>query len=135
MLPSLDMTITATLSAPLSYDFNPRSATLIPWLAMAYLIPNTAVQPVTRKSAAGNLPAISGRRLSLAASNLFLALVNLIRGLSTNEHTLILGRVLAGIGGGGMISAATFLNSDHTPLRKRGVMQSIANGWYGAGGL
>jgi hypothetical protein len=34
-----------------------------------------------------------------------------------------------------MISAATFLTFDHTPLRKRGVMQGIANAWYGTSAM
>lgn len=60
---------------------------------------------------------------------------NLLCGLATNQHTMILGRVIAGIGGGGLISIATFLTSDLTPLRKRGIMQGIANLWYGAGAM
>ena len=127
-LASLDSTIIATLSAPISSEFDWLS--LLSWLATASLIANAAVQPI-----AGRLTDIFGRRLGLAVSNLFFAVGNLICGLSTNYYTMILGRVLAGIGGGGMISVATFLTSDLTPLRKRGTMQGIANVWYGAGAM
>jgi MFS family permease len=48
---------------------------------------------------------------------------------------MVLGRAVAGIGGGGLISIGTFLTSDLTPLRKRGIMQGIANLWYGAGAM
>ena len=127
-LASLDSTIIATLSAPISSEFDWLS--LLSWLATASLIANAAVQPI-----AGRLTDIFGRRLGLAVSNLFFAVGNLICGLSTNYYTMILGRVLAGIGRGGMISVATFLTSDLTPLRKRGTMQGIANVWYGAGAM
>jgi MFS family permease len=127
-LGSLDSTITTTLSAPISSEFD--SPSLLPWLAAAYLISNAAVQPV-----AGRLADIFGRRLVLAASHSSFAIGNLICGLSTDQYTMILGRVLAGIGGGGMISVATFLTSDLTPPRKRVVMQGIANALYGAGAM
>ena len=127
-LGALDGTIIATLSAPISSEFN--SLSLLSWLATAYLVSNAACQPI-----AGRLTDIFGRRLGLALSNFFFAVGNLLCGLSTNHYTMILGRVIAGIGGGGMISIATFLTSDLTPLRKRGIMQGIGNLFYGAGAM
>ncbi|EXA31557.1 hypothetical protein BFJ63_vAg16634 [Fusarium oxysporum f. sp. narcissi] len=127
-LGALDSTIIATLSAPISSEFN--SLSLLSWLATAYLISNAACQPI-----AGRLTDIFGRRLGLALSNFLFATGNLICGLATNHYAMILGRVIAGIGGGGMISIATFLTSDLTPLRKRGIMQGIANLWFGAGAM
>ena len=127
-LGALDSTIIATLSGPISSEFN--SLGLLAWLATAYLIANAACQPI-----AGRLTDIFGRRLGLALSNVFFAVGNLLCGLATNQYVMILGRVVAGIGGGGMISIATFLTSDLTPLRKRGIMQGIANLWFGAGAM
>jgi MFS family permease len=128
LLGALDSTIIATLSAPISSEFD--SLSLLSWLATAYLISNAACQPI-----AGRLTDIFGRRTGLIVSNLFFAAGNLLCGLATNQHTMILGRVVAGIGGGGLISIATFLTSDLTPLRKRGIMQGIANLCYGAGAM
>ena len=48
---------------------------------------------------------------------------------------MILGRVVAGIGGGGLMSIATFVGTDLVPLRKRGVIQGIGNICYGAGAM
>ena len=127
-LGALDSTIIATLSGPISSEF--QSLGLLAWLATAYLIANAACQPI-----AGRLTDIFGRRLGLALSNFLFAVGNLLCGLATNQYVMILGRVVAGVGGGGMISIATFLTSDLTPLRKRGVMQGIANLWYGAGAM
>ena len=127
-LGALDSTIIATLSAPIASEFN--SLSLLSWLATAYLISNAATQPI-----AGRLTDIFGRRLGLILSNVLFATGNLVCGLSTNHSSMIIGRIIAGVGGGGLISIATFLTSDLTPLRKRGIMQGIANLWYGAGAM
>ncbi|KAF4475839.1 multidrug resistance fnx1 [Fusarium agapanthi] len=127
-LGALDSTVIATLSAPIASEFN--SLSLLSWLATAYLISNAATQPI-----AGRLTDIFGRRLGLILSNLLFAVGNLVCGLSTNHYSMIIGRIIAGVGGGGLISIATFLTSDLTPLRKRGIMQGIANLWYGAGAM
>jgi predicted MFS family arabinose efflux permease len=127
-LGALDSTVIATLSAPISSEFH--SLSLLSWLATAYLIATAACQPI-----AGRLTDIFGRRLGLALGNLLFAIGNLLCGLATDPFTIILGRVIAGIGGGGMISIATFLTSDLTPLRKRGIMQGVGNLWYGAGAM
>ncbi|KAF5536869.1 multidrug resistance protein fnx1 [Fusarium mexicanum] len=127
-LGALDSTVIATLSAPIASEFN--SLSLLSWLATAYLISNAATQPI-----AGRLTDIFGRRLGLILSNLLFAVGNLVCGLSTDHYSMIIGRIIAGVGGGGLISIATFLTSDLTPLRKRGIMQGIANLWYGAGAM
>lgn len=46
---------------------------------------------------------------------------------------IVFGRVVAGIGGGGLTAISTFVSSDLIPLRKRGVWQGIGNICYGAG--
>ncbi|KAF5575587.1 multidrug resistance protein fnx1 [Fusarium subglutinans] len=127
-LGALDSTVIATLSAPIASEFNTLS--LLSWLVTAYLISNAATQPI-----AGRLTDIFGRRLGLILSNLLFAIGNLVCGLSTDHYSMIIGRIIAGVGGGGLISIATFLTSDLTPLRKRGIMQGIANLWYGAGAM
>lgn len=48
---------------------------------------------------------------------------------------MILGRVVAGVGGGGLICIATFLGTYLVPLRQRGLVQGIANIWYGSGAM
>ncbi|KAJ5899374.1 hypothetical protein N7495_004118 [Penicillium taxi] len=125
-LAALDTTIVATLSAPISSSFN--SFSLISWLATSYLISNAACQPLS-----GRLTDIYSRRWGLVFSNVFFALGNLICGLAKTEWVMILGRVVAGIGGGGLTAISTFVTSDLVPLRKRGVWQGIGNLCYGAG--
>ncbi|KAJ5716171.1 hypothetical protein N7493_008082 [Penicillium malachiteum] len=125
-LAALDTTIVATLSAPISSSFN--SFSLLSWLATSYLISNAACQPLS-----GRLTDIYSRRWGLVFSNVFFALGNLICGLAKTQGTIILGRVVAGIGGGGLTAISTFVTSDLVPLRKRGIWQGIGNICYGAG--
>lgn len=81
----------------------------------------------------GRLTDIYSRRWGLVFSNVFFGLGNLICGLAKTESTIILGRVVAGIGGGGLTAISTFVTSDLVPLRKRGVWQGVGNICYGAG--
>lgn len=47
------------------------------------------------------------------------------------EWVMICGRVIAGIGGGGLTAISTFLASDLIPLRRRGLWQGFGNVVYG----
>ena len=125
-LAALDSTIVATLSGPISTSFN--SLTLLSWIASAYFIANAALQPLT-----GKLTDIFGRRAGLILSNIFFASGNLICGLAKEEWVMILGRVVAGMGGGGLNSISTFVGSDLVPLRRRGIWQGFGNICYGVG--
>ncbi|KAI1503528.1 major facilitator superfamily domain-containing protein [Biscogniauxia marginata] len=127
-LGAIDSTIFATLSAPISSEF--KSLSLLSWLATAYLISNAACQPIS-----GRLTDIFGRGPGLVFSNVFFAAGNLICGLAQDANVMIFGRVIAGIGGGGLMSISTFLCTDLVPLRNRGVIQGIGNICYGAGAM
>ncbi|KAF5584246.1 multidrug resistance protein fnx1 [Fusarium pseudocircinatum] len=127
-LGAADTTVIATLSAQISSEFN--SLSLLSWLATAYLIANAASQPIS-----GRLTDIFGRGPGLAFSNIAFAAGNLICGLATSQKMMILGRVISGIGGGGLMSIPTFLGSDLVPLRKRGLVGGIANIWYASGAM
>ncbi|KAB5575515.1 major facilitator superfamily domain-containing protein [Coniochaeta sp. 2T2.1] len=63
------------------------------------------------------------------------AIGNAVCGFSQGEGTMIFGRVVAGIGGGGLMSISTFLASDLVPLRKRGIVQGLGNIAYGSGAM
>lgn len=121
-----DTTIVATLTAPISSSFN--SFSLLSWLATSYLISNAAFQPLS-----GRLTDIYSRRAGLLFSNVFFGLGNLMCGLAKSEGMIVFGRVVAGMGGGGLTAISTFVTSDLVPLRQRGVWQGIGNICYGAG--
>ncbi|KAF1982136.1 MFS general substrate transporter [Aulographum hederae CBS 113979] len=117
---ALDGTIVATLAGPISTSFN--SFTLLSWIASAYLIANAALQPLS-----GRLTDIFGRRSGLIFSNIMFAAGNLICGLAKTDVVMIFGRVVSGMGGGGLNTISTFIASDLIPLRRRGLWQGFGN--------
>lgn len=123
-LGAMDSSIVATLSAPISASFD--SLSLISWVGSAYLVATAAIQPIS-----GRLSDIFSRRTSLIYANLFFAIGNLMCGLARTKWVLIFGRVVAGIGGGGLTAVSTFLGSDIIPLRRRGLWQGFGNVIYG----
>jgi MFS family permease len=121
-----DMTIVATLVTPIASEFE--SMTLLSWFASAYLIASAASQPV-----AGKLTDIFSRRSGLLFCNIFFGAGCLICAFARNEVTMIVGRAVSGIGGGGLNAIGTFVCSDLLPLRKRGLWQGIGNITFGVG--
>ena len=115
-----DGTIMATLAAPIATSFN--SLSLLAWLATGYLIGQAATQPLC-----GKLTDIFSRSSGLVISNCLFALGNLICGLANAEWTMIIGRVLAGVGGGGLNIISTIIASDLVPARERGLWQGMGN--------
>lgn len=122
----IDATVVATLSGPIAASFH--SGTLFSWIASGYLIANAAIQPLS-----GKLTDIYGRRAGLIFASTFFAAGTLICGLATSGGMMILGRVVAGAGGGCLNTISTFVASDLVPLRKRGVWQGMGNIVYGSG--
>ncbi|CAK7568258.1 MAG: hypothetical protein SEPTF4163_006244 [Sporothrix epigloea] len=127
-LGAADSSVIATLSAPIASEF--QSLSLMSWLAAAYLVANAACQPVS-----GRVTDVVGRGPGLVFSNVFFALGNLISAMAQTPGTIIAGRVVAGIGGGGLMAIATFIGSDLVPLRHRGVIQGLGNICYGTGSM
>ncbi|KAI4252525.1 MAG: hypothetical protein LQ352_004243 [Teloschistes flavicans] len=121
-----DGTVMATLAAPIATSFN--SLPLLAWLATAFLIGQAATQPLS-----GKLTDIFSRQWGLIISSVIFASGNIICGLAGEEWTMILGRLIAGIGGGSVNAIATILISDLIPLRQRGIWQGINNVFWGLG--
>jgi MFS family permease len=83
----------ATLASPISRNFH--SSTLLSWIATGYLIANAAFQPLS-----GKMSDIYGRKAGIIFASSFFAIGTLICGLAQNAPMMILGRVVAGTGGG-----------------------------------
>ncbi|KAL8995950.1 MAG: hypothetical protein Q9169_004423 [Polycauliona sp. 2 TL-2023] len=126
ILAALDGTMVATLTASISASYN--SLTLLAWLASAYYIANSVLQPL-----AGKLTDIYGRRTGLVLCNILFCAGNLICGLARSESAIIVGRVVAGLGGGGLNAIPLFITNDLVPLRRRGVWQGFNNICFGVG--
>jgi predicted MFS family arabinose efflux permease len=123
---AVDATVVATLAAPISASFN--SSSLLSWLGSAYFIANAAVQPLS-----GQLTDIYSRQTGIVICCILFAVGNFLCALAGETWVMILGRALAGLGGGGLNSISVFVGSDLVPLRKRGVVQGIANTIYSIG--
>ena len=123
---ALDSTIMATLAAPIATSFN--SLSLLAWLATAFLIGQAATQPLS-----GKLTDIFSRSSGLIVSNCLFAMGNMICGFAREKWSMVLGRALAGMGGGGLNAMATIIASDFIPLRQRGLWQGIGNIFLGLG--
>ena len=116
----------ATLAAPIATEF--KSLSLLAWLATGFLVGQAATQPLS-----GKLTDIFSRQLGLVVSNCLFAMGNIICGLAQDNSTMIVGRVVAGVGGGCLNTIATIIASDLIPLRQRGLWQGIGNVFWGLG--
>ena len=110
---SLDNTILASALPTIGREFG--DVHNLPWLVTAYLIANTAVTALY-----GKISDIYGRRRSLIiAVSLYMA-GSLVCALAPNMFVLILGRVLHGLGGGGLSSMGMIVLGDLVSPKERG---------------
>lgn len=102
----------------------------ISWLTTSYLITSTAFQPLY-----GRFSDILGRRACFftATSTFFLGCLGC--GLAPDIVSLNLMRALTGLGGGGLMTMATIINSDIVPFRERGMYQACQNVLHGFGSI
>ncbi|CAI7673967.1 unnamed protein product [Penicillium pancosmium] len=127
-LSGFDGTITASTYAIISSEFN--AANTASWLTTSYLITSTAFQPLY-----GRFSDILGRRACF-----FTATITFLSGclgcaVAKDILFLNLMRALTGVGGGGLMTMATIVNSDLIPFRRRGMYQAVQNGSYGFGAI
>ena len=110
---SLDNTILASALPTIGREFG--DVQNLPWLVTAYLIANTAITALY-----GKISDIHGRRVTLLiALSLYMA-GSLVCALAPNMLVLILGRVLHGLGGGGLTSTGMVVLGDIAAPRDRG---------------
>src|SRR5216684_6865056 len=95
-LAALNQTIVATALPTIGRDLH--DFEMLPWVVTAYLLTSTAVAPLY-----GKLSDIHGRRaMMLAGIGIFIA-GSAVCALAPNMLTLVLGRGLQGLGGGGIM--------------------------------
>ncbi|KAJ5125070.1 uncharacterized protein N7515_008895 [Penicillium bovifimosum] len=127
-LGGFDGTITASTYAVISSEFN--AANTASWLTTSYLITSTAFQPLY-----GRFSDLLGRRACFFTASITFMAGCLGCALARDVVFLNLMRALTGIGGGGLMTMATIINSDLIPFRQRGMYQAIQNVSYGFGGI
>jgi MFS family permease len=110
---SLDSTILASALPTIGRDLG--EVHLLPWLITAYLIASTAVTPLY-----GKISDIHGRRVTVMTALAIHMTGSLICALSPNLLVLILGRVVHGLGGGGLTSMGMAVLGDLAAPKERG---------------
>ena len=124
---SLDNTILASALPTIGREFG--DVHNLPWLVTAYLIANTAVTALY-----GKISDIYGRRRSLLiAISLYIA-GSLVCALAPNMFVLILGRVLHGLGGGGLTSTGMVVLGDIAAPKDRGKYYGYFSATYTTAG-
>ncbi|KAK6864831.1 hypothetical protein PG995_001359 [Apiospora arundinis] len=121
-----DGTITAATYAVISSAFG--ATNTASWLTTSYLVTSTAFQPLY-----GRVSDLFGRRICFFFATVTFSLGCLGCGLAGDIVTLNCMRALTGLGGGGLMTMATIINSDMIPFKKRGMYQALQNGVTGFG--
>lgn len=127
-LAGFDGTVTATTYQTIGNEFN--HTNISNWITTAYLITSTAFQPLY-----GSFSDVLGRRSCLFFASSIFGIGCLACGLSTNIYMLSFMRALTGIGGGGLITLSTIVNSDVIPCSKRALFQAFQNLLLGLGAI
>lgn len=127
-LSGFDGTITASTYAVIGSEFN--AANTISWLTTSYLITSTAFQPLY-----GRFSDVLGRRTCFFTATITFLLGCLGCALAPDIITLNLMRALTGLGGGGLMTMATIINSDMIPFKERGMYQACQNVLHGFGSI
>jgi EmrB/QacA subfamily drug resistance transporter len=124
---SLDNTILASALPTIGREYH--DVHNLPWLITAYLIANTAITALY-----GKISDIHGRRVTLLiAISLYMA-GSLVCALAPNIFVLILGRVLHGLGGGGLTSTGMVVLGDIAAPRDRGKYYGYFSATYTTAG-
>ncbi|KAK6347231.1 hypothetical protein TWF696_007303 [Orbilia brochopaga] len=125
-LAAMDNLIVASAYGSIGSDLHELSKTS--WIAAAYLVTTTSFQPLY-----GKLSDIFGRKGCLLFAYIVFAAGSGWCGVARSMDELIVGRAVAGVGGGGMTTLVAILMTDLIPLQKRGTWQGIVNIVYALG--
>ena len=86
----------------------------IGWLSSGFLLSTAVLVPSW-----GKVAMVFGRKITMYAAILIFEAGSLMCALSNNMNTLIGGRVLAGVGGGGVQSLSFVITSEVVPIERR----------------
>ena len=113
-LAALDVTIITTALPTIATHFDVSAADYT-WIGSAYLVACAGAVPVW-----GKLSDIWGRKPALLLANAIFCAGSLVSATSVSAKMLIGGRVIQGIGGGGLIILVNICISDIFSMRERG---------------
>jgi EmrB/QacA subfamily drug resistance transporter len=130
LMVALDATILVPVLPTLAVELN-GSATDAFWAGTSYLLTSAVFQPLI-----ASLSDIFGRKEMLIISILLFTLGTLLCApLANNFTTLLVGRSIQGIGGGGVITLGQVIYADIVPLRQRPKYFSLVLGAWALGSV
>ncbi|KAF8922281.1 major facilitator superfamily domain-containing protein [Mucidula mucida] len=117
-LATTDANIVSTSLPTISREFD-ASQTQYTWVAVAYMLTQTAFQPLY-----GRISDLVGRKVLLFSSVAIFGLGSLLCGVSNVTYEqcitrLIISRAIAGVGGGGIVSSVWVMTSEIVPISSR----------------
>lgn len=90
------------------------------WIMTAYILASTITMPIY-----GKLGDLIGRKSLLIAAILLFMAGSVIGGVAGDMNVLIIGRVVQGLGGGGLMILAQAIIADVVPARERGKYMGV----------
>lgn len=123
-LVALDQTIIATLLSTVGNQFNDFGK--VNWVSSGFLLP-TAVLAMNW----GKFSIIFGRKITMLAAIFLFEVGSLVCALANSMNMLIGGRVLAGVGGGGVQVLVFMILTEIVSIEKRGIAQGCVGAAFG----
>ncbi|KAK7031296.1 hypothetical protein VNI00_013551 [Paramarasmius palmivorus] len=117
---AIEETIVATSVSRIGTELDIRSS--LAWLSTSYLLTTTAIQPILGRIS----DAIGVKRFLIIEIWIFVA-GNVIAGTANNLAQIIAGRLIAGIGGAGMMTLSCIVITQLTHERQRASYMNIIN--------
>ncbi|KAA8903412.1 hypothetical protein TRICI_005702 [Trichomonascus ciferrii] len=127
-LAGFDATVTAATYTTISNSLH--AASMASWVTTAYLLTYTAFLPLY-----GSFSDVLGRRKCFFFATFVFGVGCFGCGVSPNMLTLILLRAITGVGGAGLITMSTIINSDVISSDKRAMYQAFQNMFLGLGNI
>src|SRR5690554_2316352 len=90
------------------------------WIMTAYILASTITMPIY-----GKLGDLIGRKSLLIAAILLFMAGSVVGGIAGDMNVLIIGRVVQGLGGGGLMILAQAIIADVVPARERGKYMGV----------
>ncbi len=128
LLAALDATIVGTALPTVIAMLG--DVTLYPWVFSAYMLASTAVMPVF-----GGVSDRFGRKGPYLVATVVFCVGSLLAGAATSMLALIAGRVLQGIGAGGILALALIIFGDLFRGARRGRMQADLTAVWGVASI
>ncbi|KAG9191816.1 hypothetical protein G6011_10550 [Alternaria panax] len=129
LMVALDATILVTVLPVIAQKLDGTAAEAF-WTGTSYLLTSSIFQPVI-----ASVSAIFGRQQLLITSLLFFTIGSILCSVAENFTTLLGGRCIQGIGGGGIITLTQVIFCDIVPLRQRPKYFSMVLGCWSIGSI